>query len=116
MDEVDARIRHQLAILCRRKQARTSMWSADRPTEWQPTTVTNPQSGFPFTDAGAWEFVAEKLAENLPLKKIILDKPPGAQAYVILIPIDDRTLYVKLQLGAGKVIGRSFHYSIIREA
>ena len=37
----------------------------------------------------------------------------GQKAYVMKIKLDDVNplLYVKLQLGAGKVIGRSFHYS-----
>lgn len=112
MGDDDAQTRHQLAILCRRKKARTSQWSPERPTEWQPTSVTDPRSGVPFTDAGAWDFVAKKLDDGIPLEHVILKKPPGAKAYVLLIPLVDRILYVKLQLGPGAVIGRSFHYSI----
>lgn len=105
------RIRHQLVVLCQRKKARTSEWSIHCPTEWQPTTVIDPQSGLPFTDAGAWEFVAESLENGLELETVQLEKPPGSIGYVLKIPVGDRQLYVKLQLGAGKVVGRSFHYS-----
>ena len=104
-------IRRQLAVLCQRKKARTSEWSIRCPTEWQPTTVIDPQSGSPFTDAAAWEFVAEKLGNDWELESVQLEKPPGSTGYVLKIPLGDRQLYVKLQLGAGKVIGRSFHYS-----
>ena len=98
-------------VLCQRKKARTSEWSINCPTEWQPTTAIDPQSGFPFTDAGAWEFVAEKLEDDSVLEPVQLEKPLGSTGYVLKIPLGNRQLYIKLQLGAGKVIGRSFHYS-----
>ncbi len=109
-DELEE-IRHQLVVLCQRKGARKSEWSINCPTEWQPTTVIEPQTGLPFTDAGAWEFVAEKLRDGLELETVQLERPPGSIGYVLKIPLGDRKLYVKLQLGAGKVVGRSFHYS-----
>lgn len=111
MDDDVQKIRRQLVVLCQRKKARTSEWSINCPTEWQPTAVTDPQSGSPFTDAGAWEFVAEKLEDGSELEQVLLEKPPGSTGYVLKVPLGDRQLYVKLQLGAGKVIGRSFHYS-----
>jgi len=109
-DDIES-IRHQLVVLCRRKKARTSFWSVSCPTEWQPNTVTDPRSGSPFTDVGAWEFVADKLEVGLQLELVQLEKPPGSTGYVLKILLNGRQLYVKLQLGSGTVIGRSFHYS-----
>ena len=43
----------------------------------------------------------------------MLRKPRGAKGYVMKIDLEPGgvPLYVKVQLGAGKIIGRSFHYS-----
>jgi hypothetical protein len=104
-------IRHQLGLLCRRKGARTSAWTAEKPTQWQPNSVINPQDGQPFTDAGAWEFVADHLDSGHPITPVVLENPPGKVAYELVVSIGDSELYVKLELGSGRVIGRSFHYS-----
>lgn len=113
MDDPHAEIRRQLITLCRRKSSRTSEWTRDRPTEWQPTAVINPEDNQPFTDAGAWEFVATCLESNIVLERVELERPAGKFAYVFRVPLTDKDLYVKLQLGSGAVIGRSFHYSKI---
>jgi hypothetical protein len=44
---------------------------------------------------------------------VLLDNPPGRTGYVLKIALfgAPRLIYVKLQLGSGNVIGRSFHYS-----
>ena len=87
----------------------------DRPTKWCPGQVHNPNGVLDsyFTDASAWEYIATKLENGHPVEVIRLDKPSGAKGYVMKIDIEpDRPkLYVKLQLGSGKIIGRSFHYS-----
>jgi hypothetical protein len=111
MDDPNAEIRSQLIILCRRKSSRTSEWKRERPTEWQPTAVINPEDGQPFTDTAAWEFVARCLESLVDLDRVQLEKPAGKIAYVFTVPIGASVLYVKLQLGSGSVIGRSFHYS-----
>ena len=82
-----------------------------RPTEWRPNTVTNPQAGQPFTDTGAWEFVADILDAGHPITPVVLENPPGKVAYELVVSMGDSELYVKLELGSGRVIGRSFHYS-----
>ena len=66
-----------------------------------------------FTDAAAWELIADKLEEGHPVEEVSLRKPLGRKGYVMKIHLggDDPPVYVKLQLGSGKVIGRSFHYS-----
>jgi hypothetical protein len=47
------------------------------------------------------------------LAETVLDHPPGARGFVLLVDLEgsSQTLYVKVQLGASCVIGRSFHYS-----
>ena len=108
-------IRHQLVGLARRRKARVTEFSRDRPTVWQPGEVRNPDGRLDthFTDAAAWELIASKLEDGHPVEIVELEKPRGATGYVMKIAIEpDRPLlYVKLQLGSGKIIGRSFHYS-----
>ena len=76
----------------------------DRPTDWRPGQVRNP---------AAWELIASRLEEDHPVEIVELRKPAGATGYVMKIDIEPGRprLYVKLQLGSGKIIGRSFHYS-----
>ena len=86
------------------------------PTKWQPNQVRNPEGGsfWPyFSDGAAWELIADKLEAGHDVEVVTLRKPPGAKGYVMKICLgpDEPLLYVKLQLGRNKVIGRSFHYS-----
>lgn len=107
--------RHQLVILARRSNSRVTEFHPDRPTKWCPGQVRNPDGVLDsyFTDISAWEFVAAMLENGHPVEVMRLDKPPGAKGYVMKIDIepDKPKLYIKLQLGSGKIIGRSFHYS-----
>lgn len=66
-----------------------------------------------FTEPGAWEFIAEQLEAGRPMLEIKLDTPAGKTGYVVMASGGEKRpdIYVKLQLGSGKVIGRSFHYS-----
>lgn len=116
---IDSSIRQQLAELARYKSTRTTAFSPDRPTDWRPEQVPNPQGILDryFTDASAWDLVVSKLEEGHLVEEIELEVPPGKKGYVMIIelPDADRSLYVKLQLGSGKVIGRSFHYSEYRQ-
>jgi hypothetical protein len=81
------------------------------PSDWRPGTVTNPEDGQPFTDVAAWQFVADLLDRGEPLECVELTYPAGKKGYVMIPWIANRRVYVKFQLGAGKIIGRSFHYS-----
>ena len=107
--------RRQLAVLARRSHARVTEFSAARPTDWRPGQVRNPAGVLDthFTDAAAWEFIASRLEDGHPVEVVELRKPAGAKGYVMKIDIEPGRphLYVKLQLGSGKIIGRSFHYS-----
>ena len=110
----DDNFRHELLVLARKgKKCRITQWTKERPTVWQPTQVKNPESGFIFTEAGAWDFIADLLEAGHPLQSMILDHPPDKIGYVMKVSggAGEREIYIKLQLGSGKIYGRSFHYS-----
>ena len=114
MRELSDSIRHELAVLARRSNARKVKFTLERPIRWHPEQVANPESlGMPFTGPAAWDLIASRLEGGHPVEVIELDKPPGATGYVMKIDIapGQPQLYVKLQMGSGKIIGRSFHYS-----
>ena len=56
---------------------------------------------------------AELLESGNEIQEIELDNPRGKTGYVILASggAQRPDIYIKLQLGSGAVIGRSFHYS-----
>ena len=113
--DVDETTRHQLGVLARRKNARVTEFTCDRPTDWRPGQVRNPAGVLDthFTDAAAWELIASRIENGHDLEVVELEKPPGARGYVMKIDLEQGQpqLYIKLQLGSGKIIGRSFHYS-----
>ena len=98
-----------------RARARRCSAGSGPPTGVRTRYATNPQGTLDshFTDSTAWDFIAERIEAGEEVKVIELEKPPGAQGVVMRIDLgsDVPTLYVKLQLGAGKIIGRSFHNS-----
>ena len=105
-------IRRDLARLCRSRKTRTAEFSSSRPTQWQPWKTVHPQTKEIFTEDGAWQFAADLLDAGELLKEVLLEKPPGKKGYVMVIPVEGRRpIYIKLQLGAGRVFGRSFHHS-----
>ena len=107
------KVRGELARLCRRKELRLTAFTPDQPTHWAPMTVANPETGLAFTEAGAWEFVAQCLDRGEPIEEVALAMPKGKKGFVMIVPlVHGQSLYVKLQLGgSGKVFGRSFHIS-----
>ena len=111
-------IRHQPTLLARRSESRITNFSPERPVDWRPGQVRNPDGILDthFTDAAAWEFIASKLEAGHPVEVVELKEPPKAKGYVMKIDIqpDLPQLYVKLQLGSGQIIGRSFHYTGIK--
>jgi hypothetical protein len=102
-----------LAAHAERKERRTVGRPPERPSEWTPQRVTQPETGLQFSPAGAWAFIAETLRAGHPVQVITLDQPIGLPAYVMEVPLDAKKppLYVKVELGADCIIGRSFHYS-----
>lgn len=109
---IDGEVRKQLALLCRRGPCR--FVARNYPCDWHPTTVENLQSGMPYTDQTAWEAIAVALDDpRIHANPVALRIPEGRTGYEFLIPqgTGHPPIYVKLQLGAGQVLGRSFHYS-----
>ncbi len=106
-------IRHELIVLIRKRARVVGDWKKGMPSDWRPTQTRNPETCDCFTPNGAWHFIADLLEGGHPFEEITLRNPPGKRAYVIHVNLgqDLPPLYVKLQLGAGKVIGRSFHYA-----
>ena len=115
MAPLDEGMRRELVLLARRRHARVTEFRPDRPTDWRPQQVRNPSGVLDthFSNAAAWELIASKLEEGHPVETIELHRPPGRTGYVMKVDIEpgQPQLYVKLQLGSGKIIGRSFHYS-----
>ncbi len=112
---IDASTRHELVLLARRRRARVTEFHSSRPIDWRPGEVRDPTGTLAthFTDDAAWELIASKLECEHPVETLELRQPPGATGYVMKIDVEPSgvPVYVKLQLGAGKIIGRSFHYS-----
>ena len=113
--EVNAATRRQLVQRARNSRTRTAVFTWQRPTDWRPGEVYNPEGVLEsyFTDSTAWEFIAARLEADEAVEVVQLRKPKGAQGYVMKIDLGPGVpeLYVKLQMGPKKVIGRSFHYS-----
>jgi len=106
--------RQQLAALARQPRSRQlSEPSQGMPREWCPGVVASPESGLPLTEPGAWNLIADLLEGGHPVQEVVLSHPPGKTAYELLVDFEGApsTLYIKIQFGAGKIVGRSFHYS-----
>lgn len=115
--EVSEAVRRTLATRCRSKRTRTAIFSFDQPTDWKPNSLRDPREPNEyFTEDSAWDFISQLLLDGCPVEKVLLEKPPGKTGYVIKVagspPVSH--IYIKLQLGADKVIGRSFHESYVR--
>lgn len=102
-------IRHQLLALFSRKYG----WEITRPHRWRPLTVKDPSSGEYFTEAGARAFVVQLLELEHPIEVTRMHTAPGRTGYVMKVRgwTGEPDIYIKLQLGSGKIICRSFHPS-----
>jgi hypothetical protein len=111
MSVTDA-VRRELEKLCRGRRTRMHSFSPTMPTHWSPQHVRRPDSGEAFSDDSAWTFIADLLGCGHEIEVIILDKPPGKTGYVLKCDgHDGEKIYMKIMMGSGKVIGRSFHVS-----
>lgn len=89
-------------------------FSEEQPVRWEPSKVTNPVVGVPFSRRECWYFIEKLLREGHPIEVITLKKPLGEKGYVMLFEQETgQDIYIKLQLGKGqqRLFGRSFHYS-----
>jgi hypothetical protein len=104
-------VRHELTILCGRSRSRALGW----PSDWRPNTVRDPRDrdGQVFTEVGAWEYIVELLESGHDIEQVELKNPKGKTGFVLLVDVgnDVPKIYIKLQIGSGTVLGRSFHYS-----
>lgn len=104
--------RAQLAQLCR--QGKRRLVARQYPCDWHPGTVLNRLSGEVYTESAAFEAIARALEDpGIEVTALVLRTPPGKVAYEFCIPQgkDRPPIYVKVQLGMGCVLARSFHYS-----
>lgn len=102
-------IRQELIRLSSKSATRKAVFTSKAPTKWHPEQVYDPATGQPFTKDAAWERVRTEL-ENCDLKTRVMDHPPGKIGYWFHFHDAKGTkIYVKLQLGSGFVLGRSFH-------
>ena len=112
---IDRETRDRLARRARRRATRDSQFSSSRPTDWRPTEVRNPRGVFDdhFTPEPPWDFIPSLLEDGQDVEVIDLHTPPGAIAFVMCVELEPNIpkVYIKLQLGAAKGFGRSFHYS-----
>ena len=106
-------VRAELARRARNKRTRQNKFEPEEPCVWRPRQVVNPESGLPFTDAGAWNFIAELLEAGHEVTTVVLEKPLGKTAYVMVVKgyTDCPDIYIKLTMTRNMVNGRSFHDS-----
>ena len=99
-------IRRQIVVLARRPRARSSAFTPQRPTDWRPTTVVNPETGEDFTLSAAWRFIAEYADRGHDIQVVPLRKPPGATGYVMRITLETNRprLDVKVELRSGRIL------------
>jgi hypothetical protein len=59
----------------------------------------------------AWDLIATLLESSHPFKEVKLDKPLGDIGYetTVTLRADLPPIYIKIQLKAGRIWGRSFH-------
>jgi hypothetical protein len=88
------------------------------PCNWRPHQVIDPTTGRYFTEPSAWGLIGDLFEKPLPIEEVVLRDPPGRTGYVVKVALQVGLpdLYVKVQLGSGYVIGRSFHYSVYGES
>lgn len=103
--------RHELAKLARWPRSRRVQF----PHEWQHWTVASPVTGMAFTESEAWHFIADRLEAGHRIDVVEMYDKPGTHGFVMLVEMPDheRPLYIKVQLGSGVILGRSFHWSKI---
>lgn len=111
--EFPAELRAEFARFARDKRRRLARHTAEYPSPWHPTGLTNPATGEVFTDVGAWEWVADQLEAGVEVWPAKLDHPPGKIGWYFTRPsaFPPSEIYVKLQAGGDHVRGRSFHIS-----
>ena len=108
----------EISRLGRHSKTRNQDFFVSSPCRWDPSTITNPETGLPFSDASAWELICN-LLETQPeaFQELVLRKPPGKLAYATVVSLgsDAVRVYIKVELTCGRARGRSFHISTERD-
>lgn len=108
-------IRSWFAQRCRVPATRTTGRQLGIANRWEPNTVRHPELHSIFTDAGAWDFIADCLESGENFQSIPpTDAFQDYAIYMLHLPIfGERRIYMKLacRQGLDMVIGVSFHYS-----
>jgi hypothetical protein len=70
-------------------------------------------TGVPFTEAGAWNYIADLLETGHECIAQELDKPPGTIGYVLIADgyAGYPKTYIKVTMSGHYINGRSFHLS-----
>lgn len=105
--------RSELARRARDVLTHQSTFTPQAPCDWRPQKVLDPKTGSPFTDPGAWDFVASLLESGHEVTVIAMQKPPGQLGYQMTVSgfPGQPDIYIKLTLTKHMVNGRSFHPS-----
>ena len=108
---IDLSIRNELIRRAGDKLLRQSVWTSAEPCHWVPHKVLHPQIGIPFTDAGAWSFIADLLCAGHEVRTIAMKLPLGQIGYVLKTTgyTGCPKIYIKLTLSNRYINGRSFH-------
>jgi hypothetical protein len=105
--------RKELARLARQPILREIPFGTESPTKWWFGKVIDPRTGKLFTSPGAWDFVAETAEDGrIKIKEKDQNRPPGCTAYQWVVDSKlGKKIFIKVILGKGKILGRSFHYN-----
>ena len=110
---IEVSIRNELIRRSRDKRFRQSVSKSTEPCRWYPWRVLHPVLGIPFTEAGAWNFIADLLSTGQEVMTIAMEKPSAQIGYVLKTDgyKGCPEIYIKLTLSSQYVNGRSFHDS-----
>ena len=108
---IEDAIRRELIRRARDKHRRQSVSKSTEPCRWYPHRILHPVLGIPFTDVGAWNFIADLLSEGQEVTVINMEKPLGQVGYVMKTPGHKGCpyIYIKVTLSKNFINGRSFH-------
>jgi hypothetical protein len=114
-DDKENLIRSLFAVRCRDPLLRTDGRKLQIANRWEPFTVRHPELHAVFTEAGAWDFIADCLEGGEKLNSLPpTQKFPDYAIYMLHAPVSGgRRIYIKIALRQelNMVIGVSFHYS-----
>lgn len=112
-------LRKTMAQLARKSCTRR-VGGIGRPVRWTPESIPDPETGMGMTDGAAWFLIAECLENpKIKMRRIQLDKPPGAIAYAFNVVLaSGHDVYIKFEVLTNATLtiicARSFHISTVK--